>query len=349
MAGGVGSRFWPVSTKSHPKQFHDMLGTGKTLIQTTFDRLKKNIPVENILILTNELYSDLVLEQLPEITKTQVISEPAMRNTAPCILYASLKIQKMNPNAVILVAPSDHWIEDEKAFSKDIETCFEAAQNSDKLFTLGVKPTFPNTGYGYIQFDKKEEASLKRVVQFREKPNYDTAKKFIASGNFVWNAGIFIWSVETIVNAFKNYQPDMASLFEKGISVYNTDKEASFIEVNYSLAEDISIDYAVLEKSNNVYVLPVNFDWNDLGTWGSLYDKLERQTENNVVVGARLVSENSSRNIVYSSNNQKVVVLDGVNDYIVVDRDDVLLVYPKHKEQEIKAISAKAIKEFGEL
>lgn len=349
MAGGVGSRFWPVSTKSNPKQFHDMLGTGKTLIQTTFDRLKNSIPVENILILTNELYLDLVLEQLPEITKNQVISEPAMRNTAPCILYASLKIQKMNPNAVVLVAPSDHWIEDEEAFSKDIQTCFDAAKNSNKLFTLGVKPTFPNTGYGYIQFDKKEEKSLKKVVQFREKPNYDTAKKFIASGNFVWNAGIFIWSVETIVDVFKKYQPVMASLFEQGVSAYNTDKEASFIEANYSLAEDISIDYAVLEKSKNVYVLPVNFDWNDLGTWGSLYDKLERQTENNVVVGARLVSENSSRNIVYSSNNKKVVVLDGVNDYIVVDRDDVLLVYPKHKEQEIKAISAKAIKEFGEL
>lgn len=349
MAGGVGSRFWPVSTKSNPKQFHDMLGTGKTLIQTTFDRLKNSIPVENILILTNELYLDLVLEQLPEITKNQVISEPAMRNTAPCILYASLKIQKMNPNAVVLVAPSDHWIEDEEAFSKDIQTCFDAAKNSNKLFTLGVKPTFPNTGYGYIQFDKKEEKSLKKVVQFREKPNYDTAKKFIASGNFVWNAGIFIWSVETIVDVFKKHQPVMASLFEQGIPVYNTEKEASFIEANYSLAEDISIDYAVLEKSKNVYVLPVNFDWNDLGTWGSLYDKLERQTENNVVVGARLVSENSSRNIVYSSNNKKVVVLDGVNDYIVVDRDDVLLVYPKHKEQEIKAISAKAIKEFGEL
>ena len=295
------------------------------------------------------MYSDLVLEQLPEITKDQVIPEPAMRNTAPCILYASLKIQKINPNAIILVAPSDHWIEDENAFSSDIITCFEAAKNSDQLFTLGVKPTFANTGYGYIQFDKSEKASLKKVVQFREKPNYDTAKKFIASGNFVWNAGIFIWSVETIVNAFKKYQPVMMSLFEEGFSVYNTDKEESFISDNYSLAEDISIDYAILEKSQKVHVLPVNFDWNDLGTWGSLYDKLDRQTENNVVVGARLVSENSSRNIIYSSNNQKVVVLDGVNDYIVVDRDDVLLIYPKNKEQEIKAISAKAIKEFGEL
>jgi len=349
MAGGVGSRFWPVSTKSNPKQFHDMLGVGKTLIQSTFDRLKKTIPIENIFILTNELYTDLVLEQLPGIARSQVISEPAMRNTAPCILYASLKIQKMNSDAVVLVAPSDHWIEDEDAFSKDIETCFDAASKSDKLFTLGVKPTFPNTGYGYIQYDENDNNVLKKVIQFREKPHYDAAKKFIAAGNYVWNAGIFVWSVSTIVKAFEKYQPKILDLFLKGLDVFNTSEEDEFISVNYPLADDISIDYAILEKSIKVFVLPVNFDWNDLGTWGSLYDKLEIPGADNVVIGARVVSENSSRNIVYSSNKDKVVVLDGVNDYIVVDRDDVLLIYPKHKEQEIKAISAKAIKEFGEL
>jgi len=349
MAGGVGSRFWPVSTKVYPKQFHDLLGAGKTLIQHTFERLKKSIPTENILVLTNDLYIDLVLEQLPEIKKEQVVAEPARRNTAPCILYACLKIQKMNPDAAVLVAPSDHWIENETAFSKDIDKCFGAAHKSDKLFTLGIKPSFPNTGYGYIQFDKKQGSSLKKVIQFREKPNYDTAKNFISSGNFLWNAGIFIWSVKTIVSAFESYQPEMVELFKKGIPVYNTDKEKDFVETHYPQAEDISIDYAVLEKSKRVDVLPANFDWNDLGTWGSLYDKLENKSGDNVVIGANVVSENSSRNIVYSSNRQKVVVLDGVNDYIVVDRDNVLLIYPKNKEQEIKIISAKAIKQFGEL
>ena len=248
MAGGVGSRFWPVSTSKFPKQFHDMLGTGDTLIQKTFSRLSNLIPKENIFILTNEAYNDLVLEQLPEVTQRQVVLEPAMRNTAPCILYAALKVQKMNPDGVMIVAPSDHWIEDEEAFAKDVTACFEKCEKEEALCTLGIKPTFPNTGFGYIEFEKDSEADLKKVRQFREKPDYDTAKEFLSQGNFLWNAGIFTWSVKTIVDAFKNYQKEQFDLFDSGMEFYNTPKESEFIKENYPKAENISIDYAILEK-----------------------------------------------------------------------------------------------------
>ncbi len=228
MAGGVGSRFWPISTSENPKQFHDMLGTGSTLIQKTFQRLNTFVPTENILILTNERYNDLVLEQLPMVKQDQVVLEPAMRNTAPCILYAALKIQKMNPNAVMIVAPSDHWIEDEAAFAKDVTACFEKCEQEDVLCTLGIKPTFPNTGFGYIEFDKSSNTQLKTVHQFREKPDYETAKEFLAQGNFLWNAGIFMWSVKTIVAAFMAYQPKQYELFSAGMDAYNTNGRARF-------------------------------------------------------------------------------------------------------------------------
>ena len=225
MAGGVGSRFWPVSTSSFPKQFHDMLGTGDTLIQKTFSRLNKLIPKENIFILTNEKYNDLVLEQLPDVEQRQVVLEPAMRNTAPCILYAALKIQKENPDAVMIVAPSDHWIEDENQFMKNVETCFEMCQQKPVLATLGIQPTFPNTGYGYIEFDTASEDPIKKVNQFKEKPTYEKAKEYLAQGNYLWNAGIFMWSVTTIVNAFREYQPELFSLLNNGFPAYNTRNE----------------------------------------------------------------------------------------------------------------------------
>ena len=256
MAGGVGSRFWPVSTQDFPKQFHDMLGTGDTLIQKTFSRLSKIIPSENIFILTNERYNDLVFEQLPGVTKRQVVLEPAMRNTAPCILYASLKIQKENPDAVMIVAPSDHWIEDEDMFAKNVQQAFNFCQENDALMTLGIQPTFPNTGYGYIEFEKSSTSAIKTVKQFREKPDYDTAKSFIAQGNFLWNAGIFMWRVESVVTTFENCQPKLFDLFEKGIEVYNTDFEDDFIRDNYAKSENISVDYAIMETSKNVFVLP---------------------------------------------------------------------------------------------
>lgn len=347
MAGGVGSRFWPISTTENPKQFHDMLGTGTTLIQKTFQRLNKFVPTENILILTNERYNDLVMEQLPMVKQEQVVLEPAMRNTAPCILYAALKIQKMNENAVMIVAPSDHWIEDEVAFAKDVTACFKKCETEDVLCTLGIKPSFPNTGFGYIEFNKTDAAQLKKVNQFREKPDYETAKEFLAQGNFLWNAGIFMWSVKTIVNAFEAYQPEQYRLFQEGCAVYNTLEESGFIAEKYPKAENISIDYAILENSKSIYVLEATFDWNDLGTWGSLYDKLEKDGDNNAIVNAKILSQDSGGNMIRSKAG-KIIVVDGLTDYIIVDKEDVLLIYPKSKEQDIKQVLTKVKDAFGD-
>lgn len=347
MAGGVGSRFWPVSTTDHPKQFHDMLGSGKTLIQKTFDRLNRFIPTENILILTNERYNDLVLEQLPKVKPEQVVLEPAMRNTAPCILYASLKIQKMNPNAVMIVAPSDHWIEDEGAFEEDVTACFEKCEKEKVLCTLGIQPTFPNTGFGYIEFEKGNDQKVKKVSQFREKPDYETAKEFLAQGNFLWNAGIFMWSVQTIVDAFQEYQPNQYKLFADGVSAYNTNLERDFIQENYAKAENISIDYAILEQSKSIYTLPATFDWNDLGTWGALYDKLDKDDADNAVVNAKTLLDNAKGNMIRSPKG-KIVVVDGLEDYIIVDKEEVLLIYPKEKQQDIKKVLEQVKNKFGD-
>jgi len=343
MAGGVGSRFWPVSTTEFPKQFHDMLGAGDTLIQKTFSRLSKLIPVENILILTNERYNDIVLEQLPMVKQEQILLEPAMRNTAPCILYASLKIQKQNPDAVMVVAPSDHWIEDETTFAQNLQQCFDFCTKENALMTLGIQPTYPNTGFGYIEYDKTDTNPIKKVSQFREKPDYTTAKSFLEAGNFLWNGGIFIWSAKSITEAFEKFQPRMNELFLKGVESYNTAAEKSFIVENYALAENVSIDYAVMESAKNVYVLPATFDWNDLGTWGQLHEKLDKDDNENGVINAKVVLENASGNIIRSDAN-KLIVVDGLHDYIIVDREGVLLIYPKSKEQDIKRITALANK-----
>ena len=347
MAGGVGSRFWPVSTQKFPKQFHDMLGTGDTLLQKTFNRLANLIPEENIFILTNELYNDLVFEQLPQVTKRQVVLEPAMRNTAPCILYAALKIEKENPDALMIVAPSDHWIEDETAFSNNVQEAFNFCEKNDTLVTLGIQPTFPNTGYGYIEYDKSNSSTIKSVNQFREKPDYETAKEFLTQGNFLWNAGIFMWSVSSVLKAFKNNQPSLYSLFEKGIDVYNTNFEDDFVRDNYGKAENISVDYAIMEKSHNVFVLPATFDWNDLGTWGSLFDKLDKDSQNNAVVNSRVLATDATGNMIRTQKN-KVVVIDSLNNYIVVDKEEVLLIFPKSKEQDIKMTLQQVKETFGE-
>lgn len=339
MAGGIGSRFWPVSTPQMPKQFLDMLGTGSTLIQKTFQRLARIIPAENILILTHENYKELVLSQLPLIKNEQIVTEPAMRNTAPCILYASLKIKKQNPNATVIVAPSDHWIEDEQSFIENVQQSFEYCEIENVLITLGIQPTFPNTGFGYIEFNKEDENLIKKVNQFREKPNYETAKSFLASGNFLWNAGIFIWKVADIIQAFEEYQPEMLALFLKGEHVLNTKDESEFISQNYPLAENISIDFAVMEKASNVVVLPATFDWNDLGTWGSLHEKLPKDQSENAIINANVILENASNNIVFASKN-KTIIIDGLDDFIIVDQDHILLIYPKSKEQDIKRISS---------
>ncbi|CEN37440.1 mannose-1-phosphate guanylyltransferase [Capnocytophaga cynodegmi] len=346
MAGGIGSRFWPISTENYPKQFHDMLGTGQTLLQRTFSRLNKFIKKENILVLTNEIYGELVKEQIPEIDYQNIVLEPCMRNTAPCILYASMKIKQRNPDALMIVAPSDHWIEDENAFSENVKKCFGTSQNADILMTLGIVPTFPNTGYGYIQYDKNDSEEIKKVSQFREKPDYETAKKFLQSGNFLWNAGIFVWSVHSVLKAFKIFQPAMYELFNKGSEFYNTGQESDFIKKNYPQADNISVDYAILEPSSNIYVLPASFDWNDLGTWGSLYEKLPKDEKQNVVINAQTLLRNSNNNIIRSKKG-KIVVIEGLNDYIVVDKEEVLLICPRQNEQDIKEIANEVKNKFG--
>lgn len=346
MAGGVGSRFWPVSTGAFPKQFHDMLGAGQTLLQKTFSRLNKFVQKENILVLTNEVYDSLVKQQLPEIAAQNIVLEPCMRNTAPCILYAAMKIKQRNPDAVMIVAPSDHWIEDELAFTENVCKCFDASQNADILMTLGIVPTFPNTGYGYIQYDKNSSDEVKKVSQFREKPDYETAKEFLRQGNFLWNAGIFVWSVRSVLKAFEMHQPALYELFEKGILFYNTEKESEFIQENYPKAENISVDYAILEPSTNIYVLPAHFDWNDLGTWGSLYEKLPKDEQKNATVNAQVLFKDAGNNIVRTEDG-KIVIIDGIHDYIIVDKKDVLLIYPKGKEQNIKEILNEVKSKFG--
>ncbi|WP_224483821.1 mannose-1-phosphate guanylyltransferase [Robertkochia aurantiaca] len=346
MAGGVGSRFWPQSTPEYPKQFHDMLGAGVSLLQKTFQRFAQTIPVRNIYILTNERYTDLVLEQLPQIAREQVIPEPAMRNTAPCILLSSLKISKMDPDAVMVVAPSDHWIEDEAAFQNDISICLERCAGEDILMTLGIKPDFPNTGYGYIEYEPGDEP-VRKVIQFREKPDYQTARKFLEKGNFLWNAGIFIWSVESVLKAFEKYSPSHYDHFKQGMDQLNTENEDAFLKEKYPEAENISVDYAIMEPASNIFVLPAHFDWNDLGTWGSLYNEVAKDEAGNAVINARALIRNGKGNMV-STEKGKLVVIEGLNDYIVVDRKDVLLIYPKAEEQQIKAVAAEVKSRFGE-
>jgi mannose-1-phosphate guanylyltransferase len=346
MAGGIGSRFWPVSTQEFPKQFQDMLGTGESLLQKTFSRLEKIVPAKNIQILTNDRYLELTLQQLPKITEAQVVLEPAMRNTAPCILLSALKIQKENPNAVMLVAPSDHWIEDEVAFGADVESCFSKCEQEDVLLTLGIPPTFPNTGYGYIESDIDSVLEIKKVVQFREKPDYETAKQFLSEGNFLWNAGIFLWSVKSIIAAFEKYLPVMNGLFSEGIPVYNTLNEKDFVAQNYELAENISIDYGIMEKATNVYIKRATFDWNDLGTWGALHEKLVKDINSNAIVRAKTHLKESNGNMIFTEKD-KLVVIEGLNDYIVVEKEEVLLIFPKAKDQAIKTLLAEVSEKHG--
>ena len=346
MAGGIGSRFWPLSTKELPKQFHDMLGTGSTLIQKTFNRFENLIPSENILIATNKKYEALVQQQLPKVTSKQLLLEPTMRNTAPCILYSAFKIYEENPDAIMIIAPSDHWIDDEKEFLNDIQTSFNFCENNDALLTLGIKPTSPNTGYGYIQFNHSEN-DIKKVSNFTEKPNLETAIQFLDEGNYLWNAGIFVWSVKSILKAFETHLPEMHSLFSKGRDRYNTPLETSFIEENYECSENISIDFGIMEKALDVVVLPVDFGWNDLGTWDSLYNKLPKDNNQNATIGGEVIYRDAKNNIIRTQSGKRVVI-QGLNNYIVVEKEDVLLICPKNQEQEIKQITLDVKTNFGD-
>ncbi|WP_417799570.1 mannose-1-phosphate guanylyltransferase [Tenacibaculum sp.] len=344
MAGGVGSRLWPVSTEKYPKQFHDLLGTGESLLQKTFNRINQLIPAENILIATNERYEELVLEQLPEISNKQLLLEPTMRNTAPCILYAALKIHQQNKNAVMLVAPSDHWIENETEFIKNIETSFNACAKEDILMTLGIQPNHPNTGYGYIQFEENA-SEIKKVQTFTEKPNLEKATQFLASGDYLWNAGIFVWSVSSILDSFKKHLPEMVNILDTEDNVYNTNFEDDFIKSNYEKCENISIDFGIMERSEKVHVLPVDFGWDDLGTWGSLYNKLGKDTHQNATVGATTIFKDANGNMVSTKNGKKVVI-QGLQDFIIVEKDDVLVICPRKAEQDIKQLRTEAKEQF---
>ncbi len=339
MAGGIGARFWPMSRTSHPKQFIDILGTGETLIQQTFNRFKKICPRENIYIVTNEIYKSLVKEQIPELDCRQILLEPSRRNTAPCIAYANYCILERDPEARIVVAPSDHIILKEEVFLNDIESALKAASGHDWLLTLGIRPSRPDTGYGYIQYSEgvvyPDNHHLRKVKTFTEKPNLELAETFLKCGDFLWNSGIFIWSLKSIMKAFKEHLPEVDVLFSQGQGKFGTKEEKNFISETYSICKSISIDYGVMEKANNVYVLSADFGWSDLGTWGSLYENRPQDAQGNAIVGKNVLMYDSS-NCIVNMPNDKVVVLEGMNDFIVVESENVLLVCRKTDEQQIR-------------
>lgn len=339
MAGGVGSRFWPLSTPERPKQFIDVLGIGKTLIQMTYERLLNLVPKENIYILTNEKYVDLVISQLPEILRGQILTEPQRKNTAPCIAYAAAKIQSINENACMVVCPSDHLILKEEWFKSIVETAISDAVNNDKIVTLGIKPTRPDTGYGYIEFSKTyntQAGEVTKVLQFREKPNLETAELFLKSGNFYWNSGIFVWKSSVVLKALEKYQKDLFDLFCADRSKYNTVEEQAFVNNAFEVCQDISIDYAVMEKADNVDVVLANFDWSDLGTWKSLNEHLEKDPYNNSIIGGRVHTFNV-KNCLVNVPEDKLVLIDGLSDHIIVESDNVLMILKNSNEQELKS------------
>lgn len=348
MAGGIGSRFWPISRTSHPKQFIDILGTGKTLIQNTYDRFLKVCPKENIFVVTNEIYIGLVKEQLPDMGDNQILTEPVMRNTAPCVAYGCFKIESLNPDAVIVVAPSDHLILNEAAFISTIEKSLLAASGNDCLITLGIKPSRPDTGYGYIQYTEHQlDNDFFKVKTFTEKPTLEIAKTFIQSGDFLWNAGIFVWSAKAIVNAFSHYLPDMYEIFADARAVYNTDDEKPHIHTSYLQCTNISIDYGIMEKADNVYVLPSEFGWSDLGTWASIYDLADKDYVGNAVIPSEKVIMYDSSNCMVNVPAEKLVILQGLHDYIVVESNNTLLICPRDQEQNVKKVVADVKQQFG--
>lgn len=339
MAGGVGSRFWPLSRRDKPKQFLDIVGTGETLIQQTFRRFKEVCPEKNIFVVTSAEHRELVTEQLG-IDPSRVLGEPFRRNTAPCIAYGTFRILKENPEAIIAVTPADHFIVKEENFNATIKKCYDFASENDALVTIGIKPDRPETGYGYIQADRKKPAknydSVLRVKTFTEKPDIDLAKVFLESGDFYWNSGIFIWRIQSILNAFEKHMPDTYSVFSEGRNLYGTKQEQSFIGKTYTECRSISIDYGVMEKADNVYVMcSTDFGWSDLGTWSSLYEHSASDRTGNAIVRGELFTYNDEGNI-FNIAPGKIAVIQGLKDYIVVDADDVLLIVKKEEEQNIK-------------
>lgn len=336
MAGGIGSRFWPLSRTEKPKQFVDALGIGKTFIQMTYERFARFVPDANFLVMTGENYKELVLEQLPMLKPEQVLTEPMRRNTAPCIAYATYRLCQENPEATVVVTPSDQYIGDEDTFEKVICRNLDYAHRNDALVTVGITPTFPATGYGYIQVEDKEKA-VSKVVAFKEKPELTKAQEFLADGNYVWNSGMFIWSLKSIRKAFETHLPDVATLFAAA-DTYGTPGEQEAVNRAFTDSRSISIDYGVMEKAENVYVSCAEFGWSDVGTWGSLYQQMEKDEAENVVSGDRVHVENSSGCLLKETNKDKQVVVDGLEDFLVVDTPDVLMICPREDEERIKKL-----------
>lgn len=348
MAGGIGSRFWPVSRLDYPKQFLDILHTGQTLIKATYDRFAKFIPEENIYIVTSGIYRDLVLQQLPGIARENIVCEPSRKNTAPCIAYISMKLLSKNPNANLICAPADHLILNDTDF---VKVCLEAlgfTSENNALVTLGIKPHQPNTGYGYIQYEQPAVLdNVYKVKTFTEKPDLELAKTFIASGDFLWNAGIFAWQAKNIVDAFEKYLPELYEVFAGARGAMNTQNEAEAMELVYPLCVNISIDYGILEKADNVYVIPASFGWSDLGTWGSAYENIEKDYMENAVAGRNVILFDATKNVVHAPD-EKLVLIQGLEDFIVVDTPDALLVCKKDKEQHIKEYLAEIRRNKGD-
>lgn len=337
MAGGIGSRFWPMSTPERPKQFLDVLGMGKSLLQLTYDRLKHVAPKENIYVVTNANYVDLVAEQIPEMALGQILAEPMRKNTAPCIAYAAAKIQDLNPDANIIVAPSDHLILKDQLFVDTINAALAQAEQN-KLVTLGIQPTRPDTGYGYIEVDAKKNVQAGQateVIQFREKPDLETAQSFLASGNFFWNSGIFIWKTKTILEALKMYQPGLHAIFTGEMEKYNTEEEQNMVNKSFADCEDISIDFAVMEHAKNVDVVLATFDWSDLGTWGSLYTHMHQDENGNAVVGEN-VTMIDSKNCIVNVPDNKLVMIQGLENQIIIEADGNLMILSQKDEQDLK-------------
>lgn len=348
MGGGIGSRFWPFSRESYPKQFLDFFGTGRSLLQMTFDRFAKIIPKENIYIVTNESYAALMKEQLPELSDKQILLEPTRRNTAPCIAYATYHIKSCNPNANIVVAPSDHLILKEDAFLEDIQKALKFVKEKKALVTLGVKTSRPETGYGYIQSDEISIGEFSKVKTFTEKPNKELADVFHKSEEFFWNSGLFLWNVNVILDAFAKYLPDITSRFDLGKELFNTPEEAKFIQEQFPYCPNISIDYGIMEKADNVYMMCVDFGWADLGTWGSLYDMAGKDSQGNALLKTdKVFAYESTSNVIAMSDSDRLVVIQGLNDYIIAESGNVLLICKKEEEQRIKQFVADVQLKYG--
>lgn len=348
MAGGIGSRFWPISRTNYPKQFLDILNTGRTLIQATYDRFAKFIPAENIYVVTSEQYKDIITKQLTEIPEENILYEPSRKNTAPCIAYISHKLMRLNANANLICAPADHLIFDDEGFRKVCTEALHFTSHIKALLTLGIKPTNPNTGYGYIQFDQHAVSeNIYKVKTFTEKPDHELAKTFMTSGDFLWNAGIFVWQIKNIIKAFEKYLPEIHEVFEAEKIHFNTIKEKEAIDRIYPQCVNISIDYGIMEKADNVYVMPASFGWSDLGSWASAYDNLEKDYLGNAVAGNNVIVIDATNNVVHA-DNKKLVLLQGLDDFVVVDTKDVLMICKKEKEQEIKEYVAEIKRNKGD-